>query len=72
MITKLYLCIKGLRKTLLKYWNYTQQYIVFSDLLLTPRMITNSKHKIFDHEIKTANKYNSNRLTMINVLIRCP
>ena len=51
MITKFYLCMKGLRKRLLKYWNYTQQYIVFSDVLLTPRMITNSKHKNIEYDI---------------------
>ena len=37
--------ISGLRKRLLKYWNYTKQEEVFIDLSTTPPMIAYSKHK---------------------------
>ena len=45
MITKFNPCIKGLRKRLLKYQNYTQQDEICSDLFKTPPMIAYSKHK---------------------------
>ena len=45
MITKFNPCIKGLKKRLLKYWNYIQQDVVCRDLFITPPMVAYSKHK---------------------------
>ena len=45
LVTKFNPCIKGLRKRIMKYWNYIQHDEACKDLFTTPPMIAYSKHK---------------------------
>ena len=45
LVTKFNPCIKGLRKRIMKYWNYIQHDEVCNDLFTTTPMKANSRHK---------------------------
>ena len=45
LVTKFNPCTKGLKKRILKYWNYIQHDEVCNDLFKTPPMVAYSRHK---------------------------